>query len=365
MNEDPHNIECRIEAKQPLAPMTTLGVGGESEYYFVAETVSDLIAACRWAKGRALPVRVLSGGSNLVIADTGVAGLTIDLRTKGIQFELKESRVMVTAASGENWDALVEMVAERGYCGLECLSGIPGRVGATPIQNVGAYGQDVAQSVAHVDAYDLLDDSVVRIGSSECEFAYRNSRFRARESGRYVILSVCYELRRNASPVTGHAELTRLLKENGVTQPTTAELRRAVLTLRRSKSMVLDPSNPWSRSCGSFFVNPVVSEVLAEEIRSRCGTQHVPLYSLPEGGAKIAAAWLIERAGFSRGHRDGPVGLSGGHSLAIVAYDQASARDVCDLGRRIQDAVLQQFGVELLPEPVFWGYSTFRRGLPE
>ena len=365
MNQDLLNIEGRVRAGLPLAPLTTLGIGGVSEYYFLAETVIDLIAACQWANERNLPVRILSGGSNLVIADAGVAGLIIDLRTKGVQFDSDQSRAFVTAQAGENWDALVETIVERGYSGLECLSGIPGRVGATPIQNVGAYGQEVAQSIAHVDAYDLLNNSVVRIGSGECEFAYRNSRFRARESGRYVILSVCYELKHNGSPVTGHADLTRLLNQNGVIRPTTLDLRKAVLAVRRSKAMVLDPSNPCSRSCGSFFVNPVVSEDLAEEIRSRSDTRHIPIYSLPAGGAKIAAAWLIERAGFVRGYRDGPVGLSGQHSLAIVAYDLAMARDVCDLGRKIQDAVLQRFGVELLPEPVFWGYSAFRRGLPE
>ena len=358
------SIGNRIRTWQHLSHRTTLGVGGHAEYFLVAETNEDVVAACTWAAERAVPVRILSGGSNLVIADGGVKGLIIEIRTQGIEAKPQSPKVMVTAAAGENWDGLVALATARGYCGIECLSGIPGRVGATPIQNVGAYGQDVSQTIAFVDAYHCTSGEVVRIDSSECEFSYRASRFRAKPDEQFVILSVCYGLGCDLAPNDNHAELKRLLSDAGIANPTALELRRAVLQLRRAKSMLLEPSDPWSRGCGSFFVNPIVSVNLAKDIQVRCAIESAPIYPVSGGQAKIAAAWLIEQAGFERGYRHGSVGLSGKHSLAIVAYDGATAKDVCILARQIQSEVLCKFGVELHPEPVFWGYERFERGLP-
>jgi UDP-N-acetylmuramate dehydrogenase len=359
MNEEHCAIQQRLVVHQPLAPLTTLGVGGGAEYYILAETVEDVVAACGWANQRQLPIRILSGGSNLVVADAGVPGLIIDMQLRGMSIERNGSVAFVKAAAGEIWDELVAQVVERGQRGLEGLSGIPGRVGATPIQNVGAYGQDVSQSIVCLEAYDKLERSVVTITNQQCEFDYRTSRFRAKDRGRFIILSVSFRLAEGAPPAS-HAELMQRLD---VENATARQMRDAVLALRRSKSMVFDRVDPWSRSCGSFFLNPIVPAAVAEGIQSQTATRQAPLYPLAGGMTKIAAAWLIERAGFSRGHREGTVGLSEKHSLAIVAHGQATARDVCRFARRIQAAVMERFNVELLPEPVFWGYGALDRGL--
>jgi UDP-N-acetylmuramate dehydrogenase len=361
MVEEPLIAEGRIVPCRPLAPLTTLGIGGCAEYYFRAESVNDVIAACAWASERRLPVWVLSGGSNLVIADQGVRGLVIEIRLRGIEYHLDGGRVFVTAAAGENWDEFVTAVAERGLWGLECLSGIPGRVGATPIQNVGAYGQEVAQVITSIEAYDTTQHTVVSLPNQACDFGYRTSRFRFLDRGRFVILSVRFELQSEPRPLTSHAELRRVLDSDAAT---TTQTRQAVLALRRAKSMVFDEADPWSRSCGSFFVNPVVSAALAERIREKSGVPQAPIYPVAEGQAKIAAAWLIEQAGFTRAFRDGTVGLSNRHTLAIVAHADATARDVCRLARRIQQTVFERFEVALAPEPVFWGFDGFERGLP-
>ncbi len=362
MNQENCAIERRLVVHQPLAPLTTLGVGGGAQYYFLAETAEDVAAACGWANQRQLPIRILSGGSNLVVSDAGVPGLIIDMQLRGMSVECNGSFVFVKAAAGEIWDELVARVVECGYCGLEGLSGIPGRVGATPIQNVGAYGQDVAQSIVCLEAYDQLENAVVTITNQQCEFDYRTSRFRAKDRGRFIILSVSFRLALEGAPRASHAELMQRLD---IDNATVQQMRNAVLALRRSKSMVFDRVDPWSRSCGSFFLNPIVPAVVAEAIQSQTATRQAPLYPLAGGMTKIAAAWLIERAGFSRGHREGAVGLSEKHSLAIVAHGQATARDVCRFARRIQAAVMERFNVELLPEPVFWGYGALHRGLPD
>lgn len=362
MNEDRSAIEQRLVVNQPLAPLTTLGVGGVAEYYFLAETADDVVSACGWAKQRQLPIWILSGGSNLVVSDAGVPGLIIDIQLRGMSIERQGPIVFVKAAAGENWDDLVAQVVKRGHHGLEGLSGIPGRVGATPIQNVGAYGQDVAQSLVCLEAYDRLEHAVVAITNEQCQFDYRTSRFRAKDRDRFIILSVSFRLVLDGAPRASHAELKQRLDiENATAQ----EMRDAVLALRRSKSMLFDREDPWSRSCGSFFLNPIVPAIVAERIQLQTAPLQAPLYPLAGGMTKIAAAWLIERAGFSRGHSEGTVGLSQKHSLAIVAHGQSTARDVCRFARRIQTAVMDRFNVELLPEPVFWGFGALHRGLPD
>jgi UDP-N-acetylmuramate dehydrogenase len=320
------------------------------------------VAACDWANQRRLPIWVLSGGSNLVVADAGVPGLIIDMQLRGMSIERMGSLAFVKAAAGEIWDELVAQVVERGHHGLEGLSGIPGRVGATPIQNVGAYGQDVAQSLVCLEAYDRQENAVVVITNEQCEFDYRTSRFRAKDRGRFIILSVSFRLALEGASRASHAELKQRLD---IEHATAQQIRDAVLALRRSKSMVFDRVDPWSRSCGSFFLNPIVPAVVAERIKVQTATPQAPFYPLAGDLTKVAAAWLIEHAGFSRGHRDGTVGLSEKHSLAIVAHGQATARDVCRFARRIQAEVMERFNVELLPEPVFWGYGGLHRGLPD
>lgn len=359
------DIETQIRSGQPLAPLTTLGVGGAAQYYLVVEDVESLVAACRWARKKNLPLWVLAGGSNLVVSDQGVAGLTIDLRLSGCEFDVRAEEELVTAAAGEGWDELVASTAKRGLFGIECLSGIPGRVGATPIQNVGAYGQEVSQTIVQVSAYDRHEDKIQQFEGDACEFGYRTSLFRHRLPGRFVLLSVTFRLSRMQRVPLRSEELMRRLSQKAIEHPQPTDVRAAVLEVRRSKSMVYDVADPWSHSCGSFFVNPVVSSAHAASIEAQFADQTVPFFSQSDGTTKIAAAWLIEKAGFLRGHQEGLVGLSPRHSLAIVAQPRARAEDVCLLARKIQNRVFERFGVRLTPEPAFWGFSHWADAIPE
>lgn len=364
MPVDLPDIETQIRSDQPLAPLTTLGVGGVAQYYVVVENVAALVAACRWARKKQLPLWVLAGGSNLVVSDQGVAGLTIDLRLTGCNFEVGSESELVTAAAGEGWDELVSTTTKRGLFGIECLSGIPGRVGATPIQNVGAYGQEVSQTIVQVSAYDRDEDKIQQFEGAACEFGYRTSLFRHRLPGRFVLLSVTFRLSRKQRVPLRSDELVQRLSREAIEQAHPTDVRAAVLEVRRSKSMVYDVDDPWSHSCGSFFVNPVVSSAHAASIEGQFAGQSVPFFAQPDGTIKVAAAWLIEKAGFLRGHQEGLVGLSPRHSLAIVAQPLARAEDVCLLARKIQHRVFERFGVRLHPEPAFWGFSQWVDSIP-
>src|SRR5262249_16163708 len=242
-----------------------------------------------------------------------------------------------------------------GGAGLECLSGIPGLVGATPIQNVGAYGQEVAETLVALRALDTRSGRVVRLTHTDCRFAYRDSLFKSGEPGRFIVLDVTYRLRRGGEPTLRYAEVAQHLGGRGVGRPSLAEVRASVIAIRRSKSMVIDPGDENARSCGSFFTNPIVSVVEADRVQAVTGEPVMPRYPQADGRVKLAAAWLIEHAGFSKGQRDGAVGLSTRHALAVVAHAGATAGDVIAFARRIQHDVEARFGVRLLPEPVFWG----------
>ncbi len=237
----------------------------------------------------------------------------------------------------------------------------PGRVGATPIQNVGAYGQEVAETISRVRCFDRKTDSVVEIPAAECGFRYRDSRFKSEEPGRFLVLGVSYRLTRGGAPNVRYPELARRLGE----RPTLAETRDTVLAVRREKSMVLSVGDENARSCGSFFVNPVVDAARVAEIEAAAASGEMPRYPQPDGRVKLPAAWLIERAGFAKGTREGAVGLSTKHTLAVVAHGGARAGDVVAFARRVRRTVEQRFGVRLVPEPSFWGFSSLDDGLPD
>jgi UDP-N-acetylmuramate dehydrogenase len=353
-------------ADVPLAPRTTLGVGGPARWHVEARDEATVLAALDWAERRGLPARVLGGGSNLVVADSGVDGLVLQVALRGVAVREAGPAVELTAAAGEPWDDLVRFAVERGWAGLECLSGIPGLVGATPIQNVGAYGQDVSETVAAVRAVDRGARRIVTLTAAECGFGYRDSVFKSREPDRYVVLAVTYRLRPGGPPAVRYADVERQLAARGTASPMLADVREGVLEIRRGKSMVLDPGDPNGRSCGSFFVNPVVTAPEAERIAAAAGDPAMPRWPEPGGArVKLAAAWLVERAGFLRGHADGPAGISTRHTLAIVAREGARAADVVRVARRVREGVLARFGVRLVPEPVFWGFARVEDGLPE
>ena len=340
-----------------LAPHCTMGVGGPARFFVEVQDEAAVLAALEWARGRGVPLYVLGGGSNLVVGDEGIEALVVKIALRGIDTHEADGAVELTAAAGEPWDVLVARTVERGWAGLESLSGIPGLVGATPMQNVGAYGQEVSETVTVVRALDTSTGSIVSFKNRECRFTYRDSLFRSGEPGRYVVLSVCYRLRPNGRAAVRYADVEKDLAARGVATPSLADVRASVIAIRRSKSMVLDSQDENRRSCGSFFTNPIIPSAELAAVKSRAGDPSMPRWPLPGGQVKLSAAWLIERAGYARGHADGPVGLSTRHALAIVAHDGARACDVVAFARRVQAAVAERFGVRLTPEPVFWGVA--------
>jgi UDP-N-acetylmuramate dehydrogenase len=345
----------RVRENVPLAPYCTLGVGGPARFFVEPRDERTVLEALAWSAARGLPLRVLGGGSNLVVADDGVGALVVRIGIRGVATRAVAGAIEVTAGAGEPWDALVAHTVERGWAGLECLSGIPGLVGATPIQNVGAYGQDVSETVAALRALDTATGRVIVLSNADCGFSYRDSRFKSVEPGRHVILSVTYRLEPGGAPGVRYAELERHLAARGVAAPSLGDVRESVLAIRRSKSMVIDAGDENRRSCGSFFTNAIVTAADADRVAEVAGDPAMPRWPQPDGRVKLSSAWLIEHAGFARGHRDGPVGLSSRHALAVVAHDGARAADVVAFARRLTAAVRERFGVRLTPEPVFWG----------
>lgn len=348
-------MRVRPREAVPLAPFCTMGVGGPARYFLEARDAATVQGALAWARRRGVALRVLGGGSNLLVGDDGVDALVVRIGLRGVTSRRRGADVVVTAAAGEPWDELVGRAVERGWAGLECLSGIPGSVGATPIQNVGAYGQEVSETLVHVRALDTRDGTVRTLSNRECGFTYRDSMFKSGEPERWVVLAVQYRLRPGGAPAVRYAELQRHLGGRGLTRPSLADVRASVLAIRRSKSMVIEAGDENQRSCGSFFTNPLVPPAVAAKVQALAGDAAMPQWPQPDGSVKLAAGWLIERAGLSRGLRDGPVGLSTRHALAIVAHEGAQARDVARLARHVQTVVAERFGVRLTPEPVFWG----------
>jgi UDP-N-acetylmuramate dehydrogenase len=317
----------------------------------------DVLEALEWAKQRGVDVRVLGGGSNLVVADAGFDGLVLAIGLRGIGCSTTSGDGVLTARAGEPWDDVVERAVSRGLAGLEGLSGIPGCAGATPIQNVGAYGQEVAETIASVRAIDRETGQAVELSAAACRFAYRDSFFKSEAPERYVVTEVRFALSARAPAAVRYPDLQRELSRRELTAPTLSELRACVLAVRREKSMLLDATDPNGRSCGSFFLNPIVSVEQADRVRAVAGSAVPPVYPQPDGRVKLAAGWLIEHSGFGKGLRDGNVGLSTKHALAIVARAGATASDVARLSSKIRAGVHARFGVELTPEPNFWGFS--------
>ncbi|MFI0417362.1 UDP-N-acetylmuramate dehydrogenase [Spongiactinospora sp. 9N601] len=339
-----------------LGPYTTLGLGGEARAFAEAGTADELVTLVTKADAAGEPVLVLGGGSNLVISDDGFDGLVARVATRGVEVAAEPDRVLVTAASGEDWDALAARGVAEGWSGIECLSGVPGLVGSTPIQNVGAYGQEVAQTITRVRVLDRRTGEVRDMDAAECGFAYRHSVFKA-DLARHLVLSVTYALAR--SPLSGPIAYQELATRLGVAlgdRVPLADARAAVLELRRSKGMVLDAADPDTHSAGSFFTNPVLTAAQAAELELRAAG--FPRWPLPDGTVKVPAAWLIEQAGFAKGYGTGGVRISGKHPLALTNPDlSGTAGELLALAREIRDGVAEKFGVTLVNEPVMVGLS--------
>ncbi|MDP5181363.1 UDP-N-acetylmuramate dehydrogenase [Blastococcus sp. BMG 814] len=329
----------QVRSDVPLAELTTLAVGGAADRLIEVETAAELVAAVRDADESGRPLLLLGGGSNLIAPDEGWPGDVVAVRSRGIE----RSGDALTVQAGEDWDALVAHTVEERLAGVEALSGIPGSTGATPVQNVGAYGQEVAQTITAVRVYDRAEKAERTFAPAECGFAYRDSRLK-REPGRFVVLEVGFALHPGElSRPVGYAELARSLGiEVGETAPLAA-VRDAVLALRRGKGMVWDPADPDSRSAGSFFTNPIVP---ADRAVEGC-----PSWPAGNGAVKLSAAWLVQHAGFGRGTRDGRVGTSSRHSLALTTEDGATAAELLAFAGKVVAAVEERFGVTLDREP--------------
>ncbi|HYG93980.1 MAG TPA: UDP-N-acetylmuramate dehydrogenase [Nocardioides sp.] len=341
-----------------LADRTTLRLGGPAARWVTATTEEELVEAVSAADAAGEPVLVLGGGSNLVVADEGFAGTVVEVATRGVTADVGESDdptcggAVVTVAAGEPWDPLVATAVERGWVGVEALSGIPGSVGATPIQNVGAYGQEVAQAVASVRVWDRRLRGIRTFAAADCGFGYRTSRFK-KDPGRHVVLAVTFQFRQGTlgAPVA-YAELARVLGVDVGARVPLGDVREAVLGLRRGKGMVLDPDDHDTWSAGSFFTNPVVDPAAVPD--------GAPTYPA-EGGVKVSAAWLIERAGYGKGYgvelTGGRASLSTKHTLALTNRGGATAADLLGVAREVRDGVEKAFGIRLVNEPVLVGCS--------
>jgi len=359
-----------IQENIPLAPLTTLQVGGAARYFAQPQSEDDVSGAVQFAKARDLPLLVLGGGSNVVIADSGWPGLAIKISLGGIDATQSNdsNSVLFSAGAGVDWDDFVAEAVARNCAGVECLSGIPGSVGATPVQNVGAYGQEVADTIDSVRALDMRENSIVALPNSECEFHYRTSIFNRSERGRYIILRVDYKLRRGGVPTLKYADLQKYFDTRAAARkspPSLAETRAAVCEIRRSKGMLIVPGDDDCRSAGSFFKNPVLSEAEFQALTERAAARGLALPGYPALEAqvaarqhKISAAWLVEHSGFAKGYTAGAAGISRKHALALVNCGGATASDIVRLEDEIQRGVQQAWGILLEPEPVFVGFQT-------
>jgi UDP-N-acetylmuramate dehydrogenase len=345
----------------PLSSLTTLELGGRPRALLEARSEEDVARAAAEAHEAGERLLVLGGGSNIVVADEGVDARVLRIALDGWSEERAGDDLLVEVGAGRSWDAFTAEVSARGLQGVECLGGIPGQVGSTPIQNVGAYGQEVADVVEGVHVLELRSGQRRYLEREACQFGYRRSLFKQRD-GEFTVTRVRFRLRRGAPPSLRYGELSQAAEALGPA-PSLEAVRALVVELRRAKSMVLDPADENRRSCGSFFVNPELREALVDGIAARAGAAP-PRFPTVDGKVKVPAAWLIERAGLERGMRRGAVGLSSKHTLCLVAHPGATARALVELAWLVRRRVEDAFGVTLHPEPRFWGFDRLIEGLP-
>jgi UDP-N-acetylmuramate dehydrogenase len=341
----------------PLAPLTTLQVGGAARYFVEATTEAEVREAVDWAGLREYPLFILGGGSNLVVSDAGWPGLVLKIAIHGIEDHVQHDRVVFNVGAGEDWDRFVAYTVSRTCSGIECMSGIPGSVGGTPVQNVGAYGQEAGDSIRSVLALDTETMQTRQIDAEQCGFSYRTSIFNSTQRGRYIILRVAFELTLGGEPSVRYADLQRYFAA-WEQAPSLAQVRDAVRTIRASKAMLITAGDEDCRSAGSFFKNPVVSEGEYQNLVAEAASRElqIPSYPMISSQKKISAAWLVEHSGFAKGFQLGRVGISRKHALAIVNRGGATAADVFELKSMIEQRVREQWGVQLMPEPVFVGF---------
>jgi UDP-N-acetylmuramate dehydrogenase len=342
-----------------LAPLTTLKVGGPARYFTEPKSAAEVAEAVNFARSRDLPLFVLGGGSNLVISDAGWPGLVLKLAISGIEERNSNDNgeTLFDVGAGEEWDRFVARAVARNCAGVECLSGIPGSVGGTPVQNVGAYGQDVSETIDSVLVFDLIDGQVRELCAEACGFQYRTSIFNTSERGHFIILRVTYGLTPGGKPRIEYADLKKHFAGFQQT-PSLTSTREAVRRIRAAKAMLITPGDEDCRSAGSFFKNPVLSADQYDELTRRATAKglQVPSYPALDAQRKVSAAWLVEHSGFSKGYISGRVGISRKHALAIVNRGEATAADIVGLKDHIQQRVEELWSIQLEPEPVFVGF---------
>jgi UDP-N-acetylmuramate dehydrogenase len=334
----------------PLAPYTTFGIGGRARWFAVATSEPEILEAVAFAGDRQLPLFVLGGGSNLLVSDEGFPGVVLHIHLLGIE---DGGDGIFSAAAGEDWDRLVSRAVDRDYAGIECLAGIPGSVGGTPVQNVGAYGQEVSRTIESVRALDLETLAFVDLPAGACGFSYRRSIFNSTQRGRYIVSKVTYRLRNGINSTISYADLKRHF-ENRQGAPSLSEVAEAVREIRRGKGMLMVEGDADCASAGSFFKNPVVPVEVFQRIADESG-ETVPHYDAGPGQVKIPAAWLLEHAGFPKGFAMGRAGISSRHTLALINRGGATAAEVVALRDRILAVVEARYGIHLEPEPVWVG----------
>jgi len=350
-------MQLEIEENVPLAPLTTLGVGGNAQFFVRGTSESDVEEAVAFSQRRKLPLFVLGGGSNLLISDRGWPGLVVQIAIPGIQERPVEGKIVFDVGAGVDWDEFVSHSVSLNCAGAECLSGIPGSVGGTPVQNVGAYGQEVSETIISVMAFDRSENRVRELQPCECEFSYRASVFNTTGRDRYILLRVSYSLTPGGDPALRYADLTKYFA-GGTETPTLNEVRAAVRQTRAGKGMLISPGDPDSKSAGSFFKNPVVSASQYENLQERARQRNltIPTYPALSRQRKISAAWLVENSGFRRGYVRGRAAISSKHALAIVNRGGASAAEIVALRDEIQAGVERAWGIRLEAEAVFVGF---------
>jgi UDP-N-acetylmuramate dehydrogenase len=344
----------------PLAPYTTFQIGGPARWFAEAASEDDIAAGVVFASERQLPLFVLGGGSNLLVSDAGFPGLVLRIALRGITSTQENGRPengrwMVSAAAGEDWDGLVAYAVAANCAGVECLSGIPGTVGGTPVQNVGAYGQEVSQTIVTVRAFDREILQFLDLPASKCGFSYRRSIFNSTQRERYVVSRVDYALRKDGPANIVYADLARYFAARNGEPPTLAEVRGAVRSIRAQKGMLLVPGDADCRSAGSFFKNPIVPVTVLESLAQELGVEKrsIPAYPAQDGEVKLSAAWLIARAGYQKGYALGNAGISSRHTLALINRGGASAAEVVALRDKLTGTIASRFGIRLEPEPVW------------
>ncbi len=343
----------------PLAEHTTIRLGGPASHFVTVTSIDQIRTCLRRAAENQWPVQILGGGSNIIFSDDGFNGLVIRIGLSGIEYTEKGDEGFLRVASGENWDDVVRFAIQKGASGIECLSGIPGLAGAVPVQNVGAYGQEVRETIISVKVLDRTTLQEREFSNEECDFSYRQSRFKQNDRERFVITEVLLRLSPNGKPAIRYDELQRHIEstsKNILNQRGPAALtaiRASVMALRKRKSMVADSADLHSRSCGSFFMNPVLTRAEFRSLQHRVNNTDLP-YFPADKGVKVPAAWLVEQAGFHKGYRSGNVGVSVNHSLALVNYG-GTTNELLALANAIQREVHEQFNISLQREPVIVG----------